>query len=266
MQAFSYQRPKTIDEATALFSKASDARYLAGGQTLIPTLKMRLTATSDLVDLGALKVLSGIQVDGEKLVIGAMTTHAEVANSGTVQRMLPSLATLAGGIGDRQVRNLGTLGGSLANNDPAACYPAAVLGLGAMLRTNQREISADKFFLGLFQTALQPGEIITSVVFPIPQRAAYVKFKNRASRFALVGVFVSAADKQVRVAVTGAGAGVFRIATFEQALGKEFSSRVLDGLTVSADGLNSDIHASAEYRAHLIPVIAKRAVDAALNS
>ena len=266
MQAFSYQRPKNLDDATATFIKASDARYLAGGQTLIPTLKMRLTTASDLVDLAALKELTGIQVEGGKLVVGAMTTHAEVANSSAVQRTLPALAALANGIGDRQIRNLGTLGGSLANNDPAACYPAAALGLGATLRTTKREIAADEFFLGLYETALQPGEIITSVLFPIAKRAAYAKFKNPASRFALVGVFISATDKNVRVAVTGAGAGVFRIAAFEEALAKEFSTRALDGLTVAADRLNSDIHASAEYRAHLIPVIAKRAVEAALNS
>ena len=266
MQAFNYQRPNSVDEAATLFSKASDARYLAGGQTLIPTLKMRLTATSDLIDLGGVKELAGIQAEAGKIIVGAMTTHAEVANSGAVQRALPALAALANGIGDRQVRNRGTLGGSLANNDPAACYPAAVLGLGATLRTSKREIAADRFFLGLYETALEVGEIITSVVFPIPKRAAYVKFKNSASRFALVGVFVSATDKDVRVAVTGAGPGVFRIAAFEQALAKSFSPHMLDGLTVPADELNADIHASADYRAHLIPVIAKRAVEAALNS
>jgi len=195
-----------------------------------------------------------------------MTTHAEVANSGAVQCTLPALAALATGIGDRQVRNRGTLGGSLANNDPAACYPAAVLALNATLRTSKREIAADRFFLGLYETALEPGEIITSVVFSIPKRAAYVKFRNPASRFALVGVFVSATDNDVRVAVTGAGPGVFRISAFEQALAKTFSTRTLDGFAVPADNLNADIHASADYRAHLIPVIAKRAVEAALNS
>ena len=194
MQAFNYHRPNSVEEAATLFSKASDARYLAGGQTLIPTLKMRLTATSDLIDLGGVKELAGIQAEAGKIIVGAMTTHAEVANSGAVQRALPALAALANDIGDRQVRNRGTLGGSLANNDPAACYPAAVLGLGATLRTSKREIAADRFFLGLYETALEPGEIITSVVFPIPKRAAYVKFRNPASRFALVGVFVSAAS------------------------------------------------------------------------
>lgn len=266
MQAFNYHRPNSVEEAATLFGKASDARYLAGGQTLIPTLKMRLAATSDLVDLGGVKELAGIQTEAGKIIVGAMTTHAEVANSGAVQRALPALAALANGIGDRQVRNRGTLGGSLANNDPAACYPAAVLALNATLRTSKREIAADRFFLGLYETALEPGEIITSVVFPIPKRAAYVKFRNPASRFALVGVFVSATDNDVRVAVTGAGPGVFRIAAFEQALAKNFSPHMLDGLTVPAEDLNADIHASADYRAHLIPVIAKRAVEAALHS
>jgi carbon-monoxide dehydrogenase medium subunit len=263
MYAFDYSRPNQISGAVADLAK-DDAKALAGGMTLIPTMKQRLASPTALVDLGAISELSGIRREGDAIVIGAMTRHADVATSDVVKSAIPALATLAGWIGDPAVRHRGTIGGSLANNDPASDYPAAALALNATVVTDKREISADDYFKGLFETALEAGELITAVRFPIPEKAGYNKFRNPASRYALVGVFVAKSADGVRVVVTGAGAnGVFRADDFESALGKNFSAAALDGLTVSADDLSSDIHASAEYRAHLIGVIAKRAVEAA---
>jgi carbon-monoxide dehydrogenase medium subunit len=228
-------------------------------------MKLRLSTPTDLIDLNALQDLKALKSEAGLVVIGAMVRHAEVAASHSVQKALPALASLAGQIGDRQVRHMGTIGGSLANNDPAADYPAAALGLGATIVTNKRKIEADKFFKGLYETALQPGELITSVSFPVPKRAAYLKFKNPASRFAIVGVFVADFGGNVRVAVTGAGPSVFRQGDMEQALQKKFAPESVAGIRVKADGLNNDLHASPEYRAHLITVMAKRAVEAALK-
>jgi carbon-monoxide dehydrogenase medium subunit len=216
-----------------------------------------------LVDLSGIAELKGIRREGGSIVIGAMTTHADVASSELVKTSIPALASLAHGIGDRQVRNRGTIGGSLANNDPAACYPAGVLGLGATIVTDKRRIAADDFFRGMYETALAPDEIITAVSFPLPQKAAYVKFKNAASRFALVGVFVAKTAGGVRVAVTGAAGSVFRVGKLEQALGQSFLPKAAKAVRIEAVGLSSDLHASAEYRAHLIPVLAARAVTSA---
>jgi carbon-monoxide dehydrogenase medium subunit len=244
-----------------MLTKLEDAKLLAGGQTLIPVMKQRLASPANVIDLNVVEGLSGIELKGRSLVIGAMTRHVEVANSDVVKTNLPALAELAEMVGDPHVRHRGTLGGSIANNDPNADYPAACLGLGATIITTKRRIPADDFFKGLFETALEPDEIITRVNFPLAKKAGYIKFRNPASRFALVGVFVSKRGSDIRVAVTGAGAsGVFRVASFEEALKKRFAAKSLDGLTVPADGLASDIHGSAEYRAHLIGVLAKRAV------
>ena len=263
MYAFTYYHPTNVAGALADLAH-EDAKLLAGGQTLIPTMKQRLAAPAALVDLGKIHELVGVSRDGDALEIGAMTRHADVANSSVVQAAIPALASLAGHIGDAAVRNRGTIGGSLANNDPAADYPAAALALGATVVTNKRRIAADNYFKGLFETALEPNEIITHVRFPIPQKAAYVKFPNPASRYALVGVFVAKTAGGVRVAVTGAGAsGVFRVKAFEDALNAHFSAAALDGHSVPATGLNADIHADADYRAHLIGVLARRAVAAA---
>jgi carbon-monoxide dehydrogenase medium subunit len=265
MHTFDYHRPATLKEAATLLKKTENARALGGGQSLLPTFKMRLASAPALVDLAGIADLHGINLDGAVLTVGASMRHAEVAASKDVLIGAPVLARVAAGIGDRQVRNMGTLGGSIANNDPAADYPAALLGLGATVITNRREISADKFFTGLYETALKPGEIVTAVSFPLPKRAAYVKFKQPASRFALVGVFVSEGAGQVRVAVTGAGnAGVFRVKDMEKKLGEKFAPEAIVKSKVSADKLNSDIHASAEYRSHLITVLAQRAVAAAI--
>ncbi len=263
MYSFAYHRPTSLDEAVAALQRAADGQFIAGGQTLIPALKQRLAQPSDLVDLGAIEGLSGIRPLGNAIEIGAMTRHAEVAASSDVQKAIPALARLAGGIGDAQVRNRGTIGGSLANNDPAADYPAAVLGLNATVHTNQREIAADNFFTGLFETALKDGEIITKVSFPLPEKAGYAKFANPASRYAVVGVMVAKTGSAVRVAITGAGSCVFRSAELERALSADFSPAAIDGVTISPEGLNADLHASAEYRAHLIGVMARRAVAAA---
>jgi aerobic carbon-monoxide dehydrogenase medium subunit len=260
MQAFAYSTPKSVADA-ARAAAAEDAKLMAGGQTLLQSMKLGLIAPSAVIDLGHIAELKGIKLEGGKLTIGAGNTHAEVAASKVVQQAIPALADLAGHIGDRQVRNRGTLGGSLANNDPAACYPAAVLGLGATVHTDQRTISADDFFQGVYATALKDGEVITAVSFPVPEKAAWQKFKQPASRFSLVGVFVSKGAGGVRVAVTGAGAGgVFRAKDLEAKLGANYSAAALAGATVSADGLNSDLHGSAAYRAALIPVLAARAV------
>jgi carbon-monoxide dehydrogenase medium subunit len=263
MYAFEYHRPKSLDEVAKLLSESTDGTLVAGGMTLIPTLKQRLAQPSDLIDLGAIRELRGIGEEGGAVVVGAMTPHGEVAASDVVRQRIPALAVLADGIGDPQVRNRGTIGGSIANNDPAADYPAALVGLGATVKTNKREIAADDFFTGMFETALETGEIITAVSFPAPSRAGYAKFANPASRYAIVGVFVSQGGDGVRVAVTGAGPSVFRVPEMEQALSSSFAADALSGVKVSPDALNSDIHASADYRAHLVGVMAKRAVTAA---
>jgi len=264
MYDFSYHKAGSLDDAVSKLRSAEDGKLVAGGMTLIPTLKQRLAQPSDLVDLADIADLAGITVDGSAVTIGAMTTHAAVAGSSDVKGAIPALAHLANEIGDPAVRHRGTIGGSIANNDPAADYPAACLGLGATIVTSSREIAADDFFQGLFETALDEEEIITAVRFPKPKRAAYMKFPNPASRYALVGVFVAETDGGVRVAVTGAGQdGVFRVAEMEDALGKSFSPDAVASIAVPDDDLNSDIHASAEYRAHLITVMAKRAVAAA---
>ena len=231
--------------------------------SLVPTLKLRLAKVSDLIDLGGIASLSGIKVANKSVNVGATTLHEDVATSKDVSKAIAALTSLASGIGDPQVRHRGTIGGSICNNDPAADYPAAVVGLGATIKTNQREIAGDDFFPGLFETALEEGELVTGVSFPVPDKAAYIKFPNLASRFAIVGVFVSQTGSDVRCAVTGAGACVFRESKIEEALSKNFAPDAVEGITVSPDGLNSDIHGSAEYRAHLIPVLAKRAVAAA---
>jgi carbon-monoxide dehydrogenase medium subunit len=264
MYAFTYHQPTNLSAALADLT-AEDSKALAGGQTLLPTMKQRLAAPTAIVDLSKVAELSGITQEGDSIVIGAMTRHGDVATSATVHKAIPALAALAGLIGDPAVRNRGTIGGSIANNDPAADYPAAALALGATIVTNKREIAAEAFFKGLFETALEDGEVIVKVRFPIPQAAAYEKFRNPASRFALVGVFVAKTASGPRVAVTGAGAsGVFRAKTLEAALGSGFAAASLNGATHPATGLNSDLHADAAYRAHLIVVLAKRALMAAI--
>jgi aerobic carbon-monoxide dehydrogenase medium subunit len=263
MYSFDYQRAQSVADAAKTLGSKEEAKLLAGGMTLIPTLKQRLAKPSDLVDLGRIAELKGIKRDGNAIVIGAMTRHVDVATSDVVKGAIPALAHLAEGIGDPQVRNRGTIGGSLANNDPAADYPAAVLGFGATVITNKRKIAADDFFKGMFETALAADEIITAVSFPIPEKAGYSKFPNPASRYAVVGVLVAKTAGGVRVAVTGAGAVVFRQKEMETALGKSFTAEAAAAIKQSADGLNTDIHASAEYRAHLVTVMGKRAVAAA---
>jgi len=263
MQSFDYRSPTTTADALAAVAQ-EDARFIAGGQTLLQSMKLGLIAPSALVDLAGVAELTGVRRDGQSIVIGAGTTHAAVAASAEVQQAIPALASLAGQIGDRQVRHRGTLGGSLANNDPAACYPAAVLGLGATVHTNRRRIAADDFFLGVYTTALEEGELITAVSFPMPAKAGWQKFKQPASRFALVGVFVAEGPTGVRVAVTGAGSGgVFRATALEQKLAAGWNAASLAGATVPADDLVSDLHGSAAYRAALIPELAARAVAAA---
>lgn len=263
MYEFSYHRPTSVRQAAALLGKNEDAKLLAGGHTLLPTMKQRLAAPSDLIDLSSIEALKGIELKGRTLHVGATATHAEVAGSEAVRSAIPALADLAGRIGDPHVRSRGTIGGSIANNDPNADYPAACLGLGATIVTNRRRISADDFFTGMFETALEEDEIITKVLFPVPRRAGYAKFPNPASRYALVGVFVAKRGREVRVAVTGAGPCVFRVPEMEEALVQRFAAKSLEGIGVSAEGLNADIHASAEYRAHLVGVMARRAVAAA---
>ncbi|HZF37154.1 MAG TPA: xanthine dehydrogenase family protein subunit M, partial [Candidatus Angelobacter sp.] len=241
MQAFNYQRPSSLADAAKALGAGADVKLVAGGQTLLPTMKQGLAAPSDLVDLAGVAELKGIKMDGNNLVIGAMTTHAEVAKSSVVQGAIPALAALADGIGDPQVRNRGTIGGSISNNDPAADYPAGLVGLGATVVTNKRKIAADDFFKGLFETALGAGEIVTAVSFPKPDKAAYAKFPQPASRFALVGVFVSKSGSNVRVAVTGAGPKVFRQSDMEKALTGNFSADAIKGVKVTSSGLNADI-------------------------
>lgn len=263
MYAFDYHKPSSVEEAASLLASKEDATVVAGGQTLIPTLKHRLAQPTDLIDLSGVAELKGIKMDGDTLVIGAMTTHAEVAADATVRSAIPALADLADGIGDAQVRNCGTIGGSVSNNDPAADYPAALLALGATVVTANRSISADDFFTGMFDTALEPGEIVTEIRFTKPARAAYAKFPNPASRYAIVGVMVAENSGQIRVAVTGAGQdGVFRATEIEQALSGTFSADAAKATNVSPDNMSADIHASADYRAHLVSVMASRAVAA----
>ncbi|WP_114911161.1 FAD binding domain-containing protein [Acidibrevibacterium fodinaquatile] len=264
MYDFAYQKPASVAEAVKLLATEPEAKAIAGGQTFIPVLKQRLNKPTSVIDLAGLG-LSGISVTGQALTIGAMTTHATVARSAEVRKAIPGLANLASWIGDNQVRHRGTIGGSLANNDPSACYPAAVLALGAVIKTNKRAIKADDFFQGMFTTALEPDELITAVEFPLPvEKSAYEKFRQPASRYAMVGVFVAKGPAGVRVAVTGAGqGGVFRVPEMEAALAKSWSPDAIAAIKVSPDGLNSDIHGSAAYRAHLITVMARRAVSAA---
>jgi len=263
MYDFNYHRPSTLADAAKALQGASEGKLVAGGMTLIPTLKQRLAKPSDLVDLAKIGELKGIKKDGNTIVIGAMTKHVEVATSDVVKSAIPGLAALAEHIGDPAVRNRGTIGGSIANNDPAADYPSAVVALGATVITNKRKIAAEDFFKGMFETALDPGEIINAVQFPIPEKAAYSKFPNPASRYAIVGVFVAKTGSGVRVAVTCAGPSVFRQKEMEAALAKSFAPDAVANIKVSPSGLNGDIHASPEYRAHLVTVMAKRAVAAA---
>jgi carbon-monoxide dehydrogenase medium subunit len=262
MYQFQYFRPKSLDEARKLFENNGDAKFLAGGQTLLPTMKQRLAQPTALIDLGGI-ALSGIKVAGGTVTIGAGTKHNDVATSADVKQAIPALAHLASHIGDPAVRHMGTLGGSIANNDPAADYPAAVLGLGGTIKTTSRTINADDFFTGMFETALEEGEIITEVTFPVPEKAAYMKFPNPASRYAMVGVFVAKTKSGVRVAVTGAKSAVFRETAMEAALAKSFTPDAIAGIKVAAGDMNSDLHGTAEYRAHLVTVMAKRAVAAA---
>ena len=261
MYAFDYRRPKTLGEADLAFKAEPAAKLLAGGQTLIPTMKQRLNRPPALIDLGAIAELKSISRKGDTLCIGAMVTHAEIATSATVIGAIPGLAKLAEGIGDPHVRNRGTIGGSVANNDPAADYPAALIALGATVNTNKRSLPAEQFFTGLFSTALEDNEILVEVSFPVPKKFSYAKFPNPASRYALVGVAVADTAAGPRVAVTGAGAnGVFRHSGLEAALGKGYGAASLAGVKVDATGLSGDMHGDAAYRAHLIGVMAKRAV------
>jgi carbon-monoxide dehydrogenase medium subunit len=263
MYNFTFHRPTGLRQAGNMLGKLEEAKILAGGQTLIPTMKLRLASPNNIVDLNAIEgELSGIELKGRSIVIGAMTRHVDVANSAVVKENLPALAYLAGLVGDPAVRHRGTLGGSIANNDPNADYPAACLGLGATIITTKGKHEADSFFKGLFETALAPDEIITKVSFPLAKKAGYEKFRNQASRFALVGVFVSKRGADIRVAVTGAGAsGVFRVTAFEEALKQRFAAKSIEGIAVPVEGMNSDIHAGAEYRAHLVGVLARRALN-----
>jgi carbon-monoxide dehydrogenase medium subunit len=261
LQAFDYETPASVAEAARAAGR-DNVKLIAGGQSLLGAMKLGLAAPEVLIDLGRIAGLDRIEVDADTVTLGAMATHAQVAASADVQRAIPALAHLAHLIGDQQVRHRGTIGGSLANNDPAACYPAAVLGLGAEIVTDRRTLPGDAFFTGLYETALAEGEVITAVRFPIPKRAGWEKFRQPASRFALVGVFVSQGPQGIRVAVTGAGAGVVRIAALEEALARDWSPEACRAVTVAADGLNDDLHGSAEYRAGLIPELAARAVAA----
>jgi carbon-monoxide dehydrogenase medium subunit len=261
MYAFQYHRPQSVADAARLLAAGGEAKLLAGGHTLLPTMKLRLAGPKVIVDLGRVAELKGIEKKGNALVIGAMTTHAEVAASLVVRGAIAGLTEVAAGIGDQHVRNRGTIGGSVANNDPAADYPAAMLALGATIATNKREIKADDFFKGLFTTALGEGEIITRISLPVPGKFAYMKFANPASRYALVGVAVAQNGRDVRVAVTGAGSsGVFRHKAAEAALASNWSAQALANLATNAADMMSDIHADAPYRAHLVGVMARRAV------
>ncbi len=262
MHNFQYHLASDLASASSDLAAAGDGKLIAGGMTLIPTLKQRLAAPSDVIDLGAIDSLRGISKDGDSIVIGAMTCHYDVASSDIVRQAIPALADLAGGIGDPAVRHRGTIGGSIANADPAADYPGGVVGLGATIVTNKREISGDDFFLGLFETALEDDEIITAVKFPIPKKAHYQKFRHTASGYAVVGVMVAQTDAGVRVGVTGAGPSAFRASEFEAALTKDFSAASVEGISQNPDGLLTDIHFSNEYRAHIVGVFVRRAVAA----
>ncbi|HEY3599048.1 MAG TPA: xanthine dehydrogenase family protein subunit M [Paraburkholderia sp.] len=263
MYSFDYQRAADPKAAVLALAADGEAKYLAGGQSLLPTMRLRLAHPSRLIDVTRIPALKALHVDGNTVTIGAAVCHADVASNADIRRVLPALADLAAHIGDRQVRSLGTIGGSLANDDPAACYPAAVLGLDATVVTDRRRIAAEDFFVSMYETALQPDELIVSVEFPAPERAAYEKFRNPASHFALVGVFVAKRADGVRVAITGAAASVFRAPELERALSSDFSAAAARAVTVSAGDLNTDLHASAEYRAHLIPILTARAVERA---
>lgn len=264
MENFNYHRPVTVLAATAMLKKSKDGKYMGGGHTLLPTMKQGLAAPTDIIDLTAIKNFSGIKLTKTMVIIKAGTTHQEVAMSKEIKKAIPALAEMAGKIGGVHVRHKGTIGGSIANNDPAADYPSACLGLGAIIETNKRKIEADKFFTGMFETALKGGEIITAVYFPIPKKSAHQKFPNPASRYALTGVFLSQDAKgKVRVGVTGAAASVFRATDIEAALAKDFSAKAASSVKITAKGLMSDMHATAAYRAHLISVLAGRAVMAA---
>ncbi len=265
MYPFNYHKPETVADAVALFNDADDAMYLSGGMTLIPTMKQRLAAPTDLIDLSGIAEMTGIDVAADKVTVGAFTRHNDVATSGAIGETLPVLAQLAGLIGDNQVRNRGTIGGSLANSDPAADYPAAVIGLGATVHTQERAIAGDEFFQDLFETALQPGEIVTRIEFPVPTRAAYRKFPNPASRYAVVGVLIADFNGAIRVGVTGAGPCAFRASGLEEVLNQNLDPEALEGVEVPDAGFNSDLHASAEYRAHLVKVMARRALNDLLS-
>jgi carbon-monoxide dehydrogenase medium subunit len=260
MYDFAYHKPATVADAVKLLAADPEARPIAGGHTLLPALKHRLNKPTSLVDLSGIAELKGIRREGNAIVIGALTRHVDVANSAEVAAAIPALAKMAGTIGDTQVRNRGTIGGSVANNDPAADYPAAVLALGATIHTDKRKIAADDFFQGMFTTALEPGELLVAIAFPIPEKAGYAKMRNPASRYVMAGVFVAKGPAGVRVAVNGAGPGVFRQSAMEAALAANWSPDAVAGVKQDADGLNGDIHGSAEYRAHLVGVMAKRAV------
>jgi len=262
MYNFSYQKVSSVDDAVAAMEKAEDGKFVAGGQTMLPTMKHRLASPSDVIDLGGIDDIKGISVEGDTVTVGAMTTHASVAASAEVQSAIPALAKLAGNIGDPAVRNRGTIGGSIANNDPAADYPAAVIALGATVNTNKRQIFGDEFFTGMFETALEEDEVITSVSFPKADASAYMKFENPASRYAIVGVFVAKTGDGVRVGVTGATACAHRGMRLEEALNGNFAGDAVDGVEIPVEKMNEDIHASAEYRAHLVKVMTKRAVEA----
>jgi carbon-monoxide dehydrogenase medium subunit len=266
MKSFEFHQPATVPAALTLLSGTAESRPIAGGMTLLPTIKLRLASPAALVDLSKIPQLFGMALDGDVLTIGAMTRHVDVAESGLVRSRIPVLASLAGGIGDPAVRNRGTIGGSVANNDPAADYPAAVLALDATIVTDRREIAADAFFTGMFETALEGGEVIVALRFPVPVAGGYAKFRSPASRYATVGVCVARTAGKVRVAVTGAGACVFRVSEMEAALERAFEPGAVASIRIAASGMNSDIHADAEYRAHLVTVMAKKAVVAALQS
>jgi carbon-monoxide dehydrogenase medium subunit len=263
MYDFAYHKPSSVADAVKLLSADPDAKVVSGGHTLLPALKHRLNKPSSLIDLSGIADLKGVKKVGNAIVIGALTKHVEVANSDVVKAAIPALAYMASHIGDNQVRNRGTIGGSVSNNDPAADYPGAVLGLGATVHTSKRKIAADDFFQGMFTTALEPDEILTAIEFPIPEKAGYAKMKNPASRYVMAGAFVSKGPMGVRVVINGAGPGVFRQSAMEAALAANWAPEAVAGIKQDADGLNSDIHGSAEYRAHLVGVMAKRAVVAA---
>jgi len=264
MYEFTYSKASSVDDATSQFGAAEEGKFMSGGMTLLPTLKQRLARPSNVIDLAQVPDMAGIDVSGDTVSIKAMTCHAEVAANSKIQGTIPALAKLASGIGDPMVRNRGTIGGSIANNDPAADYPGSVVGLGATIHTNKREIAADDFFLDLFETALEEGEIITKVTYPIPDRSGYMKFPNPASRYCIVGVMVSQKESEIRVGVTGAGACAFRVPEMEAALASNFTPDAVADIKIPDRDLNSDIHASSEYRAHLVTIMAKRAVAEAI--